>query len=162
MRSFLLWGGILLLAPILGVGAWGQVLQMQAEQPRRVLVGTATPALSTATPQPTATAMPIEYSELARYTERYVGRLVSMGGEAIQVVEQGGGDYTLLVNVTYDGYFWDDTVMVDCPNCYVRPLEGDRVSFYAYVEGRQTYETVLGAQVTVPRLTAVGFSARGS
>lgn len=145
--SCLIWGGGFLLIFLCGTTYLGQTMMQAKPSAGRVLIPT---------PGPTATPIEIEYSELARYTERYVGRNVLMGGEAIQVVEHGGGDYTLLVNVTYDGY-WRDTIMLDC-QCPVRPLEGDKVGFSAIVEGRQTYETLLGASVTVPRLTAQSFS----
>lgn len=96
-----------------------------------------------------AQAIEPHYTDLARNTEQYTGKVVKYQGEVFQVVEDGNS-YTMLINVTYMDYgLWEDTLMVTC-RCDQRPLEGDQFLFYGTVTGRQTYETVLGAAVTVP------------
>lgn len=106
-------------------------------------------------PAPTDTLSPADiramsrgasYDNLARYTEEYVGEIVHIQGEVVQVVEDMSGDM-LLMHVD-DG----DIVLVHYDGG--RVLRNDRIDLYATVEGRTTYITVLGARSTVPELTA--------
>lgn len=102
-----------------------QPVTQVAQQPKRILIPTWT-SIPTLTPVPTQTPIPtqtstptqvptltvtplpepvlIEYDDLARHTESNVGRHVLMRGKVIQVIEHGDEFYTLLVDVTYDGY----------------------------------------------------------
>lgn len=96
-------------------------------------------------------AIQLDYEALGRNTEQYIGRYVWIEGEIIQVIEEGN-DYTVLLNMTRKSYGWDDTIMVTCINCSQRPLQGDTTRFVAQVKGRYTYQTVLGASMTVPLL----------
>lgn len=118
-----------------------------------------------ASPKPTPTwtvdqliagPMKVPYSSLARSTESFIGRSVSYQGKVIQV-EEGYESYTMLVNVTYSDGFWDDTVLVICNRCDQRILEDDTLFFVGQVDGRFTYETVLGANRTVPQLTILSY-----
>ena len=107
---------------------------------------------SKSTPVYRARFTSLAYDELARNTEYYIGDYVTMAGRVIQVIEHGGNSYTMLVSISRVGQYTDGTLMLDC-RCNTRPLEDDNIGFTALVEGRQTYETLLGAPVTVPRLT---------
>lgn len=123
-----------------------------------VLVATDTPApIPTATlttKQMQDTAETLSFRELARNTEQYKGKLLKYEGKVIQVMEDSG-DYQLRVNVTKDDYNnWSDTIFLICPQCPTRPLEDDIVSFVAVVDGRLTYKSVLGGEITLPQLTA--------
>lgn len=95
-------------------------------------------------------AIELSYDALARETEDHVGKIVHFKGTVLQVIEDtwnkdrfglrvsvGGGD---VVYVHYEGS---------------RVLEDDEIEFYAKVDGRLTYEAVLGNEVTVPELTAL-------
>jgi len=112
------------------------------------------------TPTPTLTVNQVKtsamntlsYSALARNTESYVRAIVHYKGKVIQVIESGSR-IVLRVNVTQSEYGWDDTVWVNYSG--PRVLEDDIIEVWGRVEGRRTYETVLGANVTIPELTAL-------
>lgn len=110
---------------------------------------TATPTRSVA--EIRQRALRISYDNLARDTEKYVGQLLHIEGEIVQVLEGSGRKMDLRVRMV-DG----DAVLVHYEG--PRVLDGDKVDIYATVDGRATYETVLGAQVTVPELTALALT----
>lgn len=98
-------------------------------------------------------AMIVPYDTLARNTESYVGRTIKVSGDVVQVIEGMGERADLRVRVT-DG----DIVLVHYAGA--RLLVGDTITLYARVDGRITYETVLGARLTVPELTALLVEAK--
>jgi hypothetical protein len=99
-----------------------------------------------------AAAVIVPFDELARNTETYEGELVALSGKVIQVFENGDGAQ-LRVNV--DGAF-DQTVFAEYPGyATARVLEGDTVKLVGRVDGRLTYKSVIGAQITLPALTAM-------
>ena len=86
----------------------------------------------------------ISYDDLARDTEKYVGKRVTLTGEVIQVLERGN-NVTMRVNVTKKGTsqfaYWTDTVLVTyarSPN-ESRILENDIIQLWGTVKGRTTY-----------------------
>ena len=95
----------------------------------------------------------IPYNDLFRYAEQYKGREVYYWGEVIQVIETGNY-YQLRVNITATEYGWEDTVFLHYPDAPVRILEGDEISFVGRVNGVITYESAMGASVTIPELVA--------
>lgn len=99
-----------------------------------------------------ASAVTVAYDDLARNTERHTGSNVNMAGKVVQVIEDGSGaglrvlvdgDANQAVYVQYPGY------------SAARVLVDDMVRMVARVDGRATYETVLGSKVTVPAVTAL-------
>jgi hypothetical protein len=94
----------------------------------------------------------IAYDDLARNPESYKGEKVVFTGKVVQTMEQSGVG-VLRVNVTKTRFGYDDTVYVlytvDSSN---RILEDDIVTLYGYSMGLYTYETVLGASVTIPEI----------
>ena len=149
------------------VGIWLMGVALTGNEPAGAARTTSTPrppatARPTATPTMTATeyqaqAKPLVFDTLARDTESWTGRLVRSRGKVIQVAEAGSRGAVLRVNVTQDGSLWSDTVWVEFPGYGPgqRVLEDDVIEFVARVDGRHTYESVLGSQVTLPALTAV-------
>lgn len=95
------------------------------------------------------TAITVTYDSLARETEAHVGKVVHLQGEVVQVMESSWDDETDLRVRVVDG----DVIYVNYKG--VRVLVGDTVDLYATVDGRLTYETVLGAQMTIPEVTAI-------
>lgn len=92
------------------------------------------------------------YNEIARNPDDYMFEQAKFKGEVIQVIESGD-DYTLRVNITKDGRYWDDTILVSYTkndSSEPRILEDDIITMYGFLAGTHTYETVLGASVTVP------------
>jgi hypothetical protein len=100
-----------------------------------------------------AKARQIPYDELARYTENYVGEPVTYRGKVVQIIEGSGQNMDLRVEVTEGEYgLWDDLVWLNYEG--PRLLEDDIIQFWGIVDGRTSYTTVLGANVTVPEITA--------
>jgi hypothetical protein len=99
-----------------------------------------------------ASAVDVAYDDLARNTEQHTGANINMAGKVVQVMEDGDsagirllvdGDVNQAVYVQYPGY------------SAKRVLTDDMVRMVARVDGRVTYETVLGNTVTRPALTAL-------
>lgn len=92
------------------------------------------------------------YNEIARNPESYKGYFAKFTGEVIQVMEDGD-EYTLRVDITKGKYGWDDTILVAYEkqdSSEPRILEDDVITMYGMLWGTHTYETVLGASVTIP------------
>ena len=96
------------------------------------------------------------YEDVARYPDDWDGYEVRFTGEVIQVL-QDGDEYTLRVNVTRGDYFWSDTIMVYyvAPSGAARILEDDVVTLYGIMHGMYSYESVMGATITVPLMEAL-------
>lgn len=99
-----------------------------------------------------ASALTVAYDDLARNTEEQQGKNINLAGQVVQVIEDANGaglrvlvdgDANQAVYVQYPGYD------------QARVLANDMVQMVARVDGRLTYKTVLGNQVTVPALTAL-------
>ena len=99
----------------------------------------------------------VSYSELARNPDSYTGTYVYFTGRVIQVLESSYGNTVhYRINVTNDGWgYYDDTVYVEYePKGSSRILEDDMVTFYGEYYGLYTYESVLGAKITIPAVVA--------
>lgn len=101
------------------------------------------------------------YEEISRNPSKYEGEKAYFRGEIIQVIEQKvltSTAYVLRVNVTRGAYTWKDTVYVtyyqSSGSDQGRLLEDDIITMYGTLEGTKTYETVLGASVTIPQFSA--------
>ncbi|WP_461213014.1 hypothetical protein [Lacticaseibacillus sp. GG6-2] len=94
----------------------------------------------------------ITFDQLARNPDDYNGEFLHLTGKVLQVLEGDeqtdlrvgiDGDYTHVVLVVYD-----PTIMSS------RILEDDKITFYGMSLGTQTYESTLGAEITVPLVVA--------
>jgi len=98
------------------------------------------------------------YKELARNPSMYIGEKVVFTGEVIQIQERYSNNITLRINVTKNEYdYYEDTIYVE----YTYPsktsskvLEGDIITFYGDFKGEETYLSVLGSSVTIPKVEA--------
>lgn len=102
----------------------------------------------------------ISYKELARYPEKYQGQSIKFTGEVVQVMDGlFGSGHALRVNVTKDEYgLYDDTVYVEYLPASEeggRILEEDIITFYGMADGLETYESVMGQQISIPKITAM-------
>ena len=114
---------------------------------------TATPTATLTFSEWKAKAEEIPYKTLFRYAEDNTGKLVYYRGSVIQVME-GRGGLQLRVNVTPGGFgFWIDTVFLRYADPPVRVLEGDLIEFIGRMDGTHTYESIWGANITIPDLT---------
>lgn len=95
------------------------------------------------------------YQDVARNPDAWEGHKVKFRGEVIQVMESNS-DYTLRVNVTQERYGWSDTIMVSYHATEGSPriLEDDVMTFFGTMAGMYSYESVMGATITVPLMHA--------
>lgn len=97
------------------------------------------------------------YEEIFRYAEEYNGKYAKFTGEVIQVQDNSYSDvklYTLRIDVTKTKYGYEDTIYVTYfpMENTTRILEKDIVTVYGTLTGLETYESVLGSQITIPSL----------
>ncbi|MCI6018434.1 MAG: hypothetical protein MRZ59_06250 [Clostridiales bacterium] len=97
----------------------------------------------------------IAYDKLARNPDKYDGKMVKFTGQVVQTIGNSGLG-ALRVNVTKDRYGYEDTVyvsyLIDSSN---RILEDDIITFYGVSMGLYSYESVMGATITIPEVLAV-------
>lgn len=110
----------------------------------------AVPAMSL--PELQAAAVTVAYDDLARSTEQHTGKNVNMAGKVVQVIEDGTGAG---LRVLVDGDAGQAVYVAYPDYSKARVLVDDMVKMIARVDGRVTYKTVLGSEVTVPALTAL-------
>ena len=103
------------------------------------------------TPTPIPVLGHIEYRELFRNIENYRGDSFRFKGQVMQV-EEYHGDFYLMVNVTWNGYYWDDQVWLNYYDATTRILEEDIVEFVGEVNGLYKYRTVRGDVRDIPEL----------
>ena len=93
------------------------------------------------------------YDQIARNPDDYQNKLAKFTGKVVQVI-RNGDEIQMRVNVTatsYGGY--TDTVFVYYTiTNNINVLEGDIITMYGELRGIQTYETVLGATMSIPRI----------
>ena len=90
----------------------------------------------------------ITYEDLARYPDEYEGQKVKLTGTVVQVVEGSSTiSIRMAVNGDYDciiyGQFDEDILEA-------RLLEDDTITIYGTSVGTVSYESVLGATITIP------------
>ena len=102
----------------------------------------------------------VGYDDLFRNNEQHVGSNVRFRGEVVQVIHAFGESYQLRVNVTLGEFFWDDTVYVHYEG--PRLLEDDIINFVGRVDGLITYESIFGARITIPEVTALDVRREGA
>ena len=98
-----------------------------------------------------------KYKDIARNPDKYYGKRAKFKGEVVQVIE-GYFDTTLRVDVTKGKYgiYTDTMYVVYTPQSTTenRILEDDIITIYGELAGIETYETVMGAKVSIPRIDA--------
>lgn len=96
------------------------------------------------------------FKDLARNADALAGKRIVAKGEVIQVQTEGNY-YAMRVNITKGSYgIWSDTVYV----VYLKPsgadniIEDDIITFYGEIDGNTSYTSVMGATITLPKITA--------
>lgn len=132
-------------------------------------VGSVEPAEPTEPEQPQmseseykAACAEIKFSDLARNPDNYKGQLFAFTGEVIQVLESGS-TVELRINVTPVTYsdgeiaYYEDTIYVTLhlEDGADRILEEDVVKIYGECAGLYSYKSILGQQVSLPRIDAM-------
>lgn len=95
------------------------------------------------------------YKEVFRYAEDFEGKYAKFYGKVVQVSYNDDSTQILRVNVTDNGYGYnDDTIYVfyfpfaDA----TRILEDDMVTVYGILDGLATYTSVVGSEITIPKI----------
>ena len=104
-----------------------------------------------------ATCASCSYTEISRNPEAYRGQRAVFTGEVIQVMESTFYS-AYRVNVTRGDYgLWTDTIYVVYygDTSQNRFLEDDIVTLYGELAGLETYDSIFGETITIPRLDAV-------
>ncbi len=94
------------------------------------------------------------YKEIFRNSSNYDGKYATFTGEVIQV-QESYGYYLIRINVTKDKYgYYDDTMLAYIPVTYFegRILEEDILTIYGQLNGLETYESIFGESITIPRI----------
>ena len=91
------------------------------------------------------------YEDILRNPDTYNKELAKFTGQVVQVMHDGN-DLRLRVNVTKTAYGYEDTIYVYYDKTNI--LEGDIVTIYGELRGLETYESVSGVQITIPRIYA--------
>lgn len=102
----------------------------------------------------------IDFESLARNPEKYKGSNFKLTGQVIQVQEGWLDQVDLRINITkeefeyIDDVLWTDTIYatVEIPDNADNILEDDVITFWGTCDGEYTYESVLGSNVTLPKI----------
>lgn len=93
----------------------------------------------------------ITYSQLARTPDGYLAKKVKFSGKVVQVMEDGDsvgirlavdGDYDNIILGTFDSSIISERI-----------LEDDYITVYGLSAGIYTYESTMGASISVPSMT---------
>ena len=94
----------------------------------------------------------ISYEDFARNPDNYDDRKVKFSGKVLQVVEIND---LVCLRVQVTGNI-NDVVFVQYASLGgARILEDDQIVFYGYAAGLYSYESVLGAKITLPKVMAM-------
>ncbi len=95
----------------------------------------------------------LAYEELARNADSHKGEKVKYSGRIVQVTNGSDGSVTLRVATSGN---YDDIILVDYTyqSGQSKLLEDDTVTVYGTIYGDYTYESVMGAHITVPLVLA--------
>lgn len=90
----------------------------------------------------------ITYDQLARTPDDYKGEKVKFKGEVVQIME-GDGEVTMRFAVNGD---YDKMILAAYDSSIVssRVLENDKITIYGISAGLYTYESTMGASITIP------------
>ncbi len=96
------------------------------------------------------------FKEIARNPDKYKGKKVKFTGKVIQVSEGILNSVDIRMDVTKNKYdFYEDTIY--CTYSYKKGeskiLEKDIITIYGTCEGDYTYTSILGANITLPRIS---------
>ena len=102
------------------------------------------------------------YNDIARTPDNFKGKNVKYYGEVVQVSEGIYNSVILRVGVSctkyqyIDGYSCPDILYVTYVYSEGEPriLEDDMITLYGTIKGLKSYTSVLGANITIPEITA--------
>lgn len=100
----------------------------------------------------------VEFDDLMRNNEKYVGNILYLEGKIIQATNRYGDTYALRVSITEEelGFgttFYTDPIYVNYAGD--RILEDDIVGIYGRVVGIKEYTSVLGTPIALPEVDSL-------
>ena len=103
-----------------------------------------------------AACEPYDYETIARNPDEYKFKYGKYTGEIVQVIEGADGRVDFRINITKTRWGYDDTIYVSYTyrDGESRLLDGDIVTVYGLNSGMLSYESVLGATITIPSVVA--------
>lgn len=95
----------------------------------------------------------LTYDDLFRENEKYVEKVVWLKGEVTEVQTQKDGMMLMRLSITQNKYDnWENPILVAYEGS--RFLEDDIVEIVGQVKGVESYESVMGANITIPAVYA--------
>lgn len=102
----------------------------------------------------------ITFDKLGRNPNKYKGQKFKITGQVIQVQEGWGDSVDLRINMTkttyeyIDDVTWSDTIYatVEIGEDEDKILEDDIITIYGECDGDYTYESVMGSNITLPKI----------
>lgn len=91
----------------------------------------------------------LNYEDILRNPDLYKGNYCVLSGTVDQIIEGWFGSFSIFIN-DYSGNKWGCVYSYKDGESHL--LEGDNVTVYGKCEGTDTSRTVLGQQVTMPRI----------
>lgn len=93
----------------------------------------------------------VDYKDLARNTDKYIGKKVKFKCQVQQVID----DEEYRVSVTKKDGFWKNDVYLRLYALEKKFIEEDVVMVYGEVSGTKKYTSVLGESIEIPQVEAV-------
>lgn len=175
------WFWVIVVVIVISIGAGSAGKNSSKDTDNKETTKVSTSAVETTTVQPTAKAKKkvsakayknkcktLSFKDLSRNPDKHKGEKLKYTGQVIQVQEDEHwlDDKTtvdLRINVTKDEYgLWDDTIYatVELPKNADRILEDDIITIWGECDGKYSYTSVLGSDVTLPKINIEYYSVK--
>lgn len=175
------WFWVIVVVIVISIGAGSAGKNSSKDTDNKETTTVSTSAVETTTVQPTAKAKKkvsakayknkcktLSFKDLSRNPDKHKGEKLKYTGKVIQVQEDEHwlDDKTtvdLRINVTKDEYgLWDDTIYatVELPKNADRILEDDIITIWGECDGKYSYTSVLGSDVTLPKINIEYYSVK--
>lgn len=99
-----------------------------------------------------STCLSIPFEELARFPDNHKNQPIVITGKIVQVItKDNGGEYRLVIDGDYNQVFY-----INYFGSFKQGniLNNDTITFWGTYDGTTSYESTLGAKITVPSLMA--------
>ena len=175
------WFWVIVVVIVISIGAGSAGKNSSKDTDNNETTKVRTSAVETTTVQPTAKAKKkvsakayknkcktLSFKDLSRNPDKHKGEKLKYTGQVIQVQEDehwldDNTTVDLRINVTKDKYgLWDDTIYatVELPKNADRILEDDIITIWGECDGKYSYTSVLGSDVTLPKINIEYYSVK--
>lgn len=175
------WFWVIVVVIVISIGAGSAGKNSSKDTDNKETTKVSTSAVGTTTVQPTAKAKKkvsakayknkcktLSFKDLSRNPDKHKGEKLKYTGQVIQVQEDehwldDNTTVDLRINVTKDEYgLWDDTIYatVELPKNADRILEDDIITIWGECDGKYSYTSVLGSDVTLPKINIEYYSVK--